>query len=115
MREGLMALGYPVRDVEARRPSEPLTLSWYVENRLREQKDRFYANGQKRNEVPAARLRVAAFYRDSRCGPGRRWRELQCPGIRTLVRCDLYAWRNVGPVWTEGSTAIPSRHIWRDG
>ncbi len=61
-REGLTALADPVGNSDARCPTEPLTVGWYVENRLREQKNRFYANGQKRNEAAVARLRFLALF-----------------------------------------------------
>jgi SMODS and SLOG-associating 2TM effector domain 1/Protein of unknown function (DUF4231) len=60
-RAGLTPLHDPVPTTgDARRPPIPLTVPWYMENRLGEQ-IQYYARGQKENEEAVARLRTIGF------------------------------------------------------
>ena len=60
-RAGLTPLHDPVPTTgDARRPPIPLTVPWYMENRVGEQVQ-YYARGQKENEEAVARLRMIGF------------------------------------------------------
>jgi uncharacterized protein DUF4231/conflict system pore-forming effector with SLATT domain len=61
LQEGLRPLPDPARGRDDRRPQRPMEIGWYVEHRLAEQRDGFYARGQRRHEQSAALLRGSSL------------------------------------------------------
>jgi hypothetical protein len=61
LRDGLTPLADPAGDADERRPARPMDTGWYIAHRLREQRDRFYAPGQRRHERAVIRLRAVGL------------------------------------------------------
>jgi hypothetical protein len=59
--ESLTPLADPAGAQDDRRPQRPVAIDWYIEHRLREQRDRFYARGQRRHERAVAQLRALSL------------------------------------------------------
>ncbi len=60
-REGLTSLPDPDQRPDTRQPPVAIDANWYLANRLREQRDRFYLPGQERHERAARNLRATSL------------------------------------------------------